>query len=149
MKGFSAFLDTRQYKNRAHKINSWNYPTIWGPVWSFFFPKYGVPLPWPPPWTVFRECWKSAAIAAPEHHFRGRWQVPMTSANLYSNASPCPSPQCTWVWVTPGVGDGQEGHGVLHSSAKSWTRLSDWTEQNWIVTFSKGAPRLHQNHLEY
>ena len=82
---YHAFLDMRPYKNWAHKINSWNYPTIWGPVWSLFFPTHGVPLPRSPPWTLFRGCWKSAAIAAPEHHFRGRWQVPMASANLYSN----------------------------------------------------------------
>ena len=33
---------------------------------------------------------------------------------------------------TPGVGDGQGGLGAaVHGVAKSWTRLSKWTELNW------------------
>ena len=33
---------------------------------------------------------------------------------------------------TPGVSDGGEAwHAVVHGVAKSWTRLSDWTELNW------------------
>ena len=36
---------------------------------------------------------------------------------------------------TPGVGDGQGGLGAaIHGVAKSWTRLSDWTELNWIIS---------------
>ena len=35
----------------------------------------------------------------------------------------------TWVYVNPGVGDGQGGLACCDSGvAKSWTRLSDWTD---------------------
>ena len=39
---------------------------------------------------------------------------------------------------TPGVGEGSEAwRAVIHGVAKSWTRLSNWTELNW--TFSTQA----------
>ena len=32
---------------------------------------------------------------------------------------------------TPGAGDRQAWGAVVHGAAKSWTRLSNWTELNW------------------
>ena len=45
---------------------------------------------------------------------------------------------CTWILffcclIIPGVGDGQGGLACCNSwVTKSWTRLSNWTELNWI-----------------
>ena len=45
---------------------------------------------------------------------------------------------------TPGVGDGQEAwHAMIHGVAKSWTRLSDWTELNWICVYVHMHTRTH------
>ena len=47
----------------------------------------------------------------------------------------------TWVWVSsgswwwtgnPGVLYSKSWRAVLHGVAKSWARLSDWTELNWM-----------------
>ena len=43
--------------------------------------------------------------------------------------------QWTWVWVNSElVMDGEAWHAAVHGVAKSWTRLSDWTELNWTST---------------
>ena len=34
------------------------------------------------------------------------------------------------------VMDREAGHAVIHGVAKSWTRLSDWTELNWTEFFA-------------
>ena len=42
-------------------------------------------------------------------------------------------PEFAW---TLGVVDGQEAwRAAIHGVANSWTRLSDWTELNWMVDF--------------
>ena len=40
----------------------------------------------------------------------------------------------TWVWVNSGklVMDREAWRAAIHGVAKSWTRLSNWTELNWI-----------------
>ena len=62
MKDFGAFPDMRRYKNWVHIISSWKHLTIWRPV-LLIFPEHGVPHSWFPPWTPFRECFRSAAAA--------------------------------------------------------------------------------------
>ena len=49
--------------NRAHKIFSWKYLTIWRPVLAVF-PEHRAPCSCSPPWTPFRGCGRSAAAAA-------------------------------------------------------------------------------------
>ena len=45
--------------------------------------------------------------------------------------------QWTWVWINSGVGDGQGGLAYCSPwGAKSWTRLSDWTELNLSLCLS-------------
>ena len=40
--------------------------------------------------------------------------------------------QGTWIWVNSGlVMDRDAWHAAIHGVAKSWTRLSNWTELNW------------------
>ena len=41
-----------------------------------------------------------------------------------------------WVWVNSGswLMDREAWRAVIHGVAKSWTRLSDWTELNWTDT---------------
>ena len=42
--------------------------------------------------------------------------------------------QWTWVWVNSGTGIGQGAwHAAVHGVAKSWIRLSDWTELNFLI----------------
>ena len=69
MKDFSAFLDTKIYKNWTHKVGSWKYLTIWRLV----LPVSSPTAPPPPPQAATflfstlncsRGCWKSAAAAA-------------------------------------------------------------------------------------
>ena len=77
MKGFNAFLDMRRHKGWAHKISSWKYLTIRGPVLPVFL-EHKVPPS--PPSTPFRACQMSTAAGFNAH--RGRWQMPLASANL-------------------------------------------------------------------
>ena len=37
----------------------------------------------------------------------------------------------TWVWVDSGSWWWEAWHAAVHGVAKSWTRLSDWTELTW------------------
>ena len=45
--------------------------------------------------------------------------------------------QWTWIWVDSGslVMDREAWHAAVHEVAKSWTRLSDWTELNRMRFF--------------
>ena len=40
-----------------------------------------------------------------------------------------------WIWVNSGswLMDREAWHAAIHGVAKSWTRLSDWTELNWVT----------------
>ena len=66
---------------------------------------------------------------------------------------------------TPGVGDGQAWRAEIHGVAKSWTRLSDWTEYFiiyiyiinvllYLYVYSSSSPKsyhlsaqLHSSHI--
>ena len=57
----------RRYESWAHKISSWKYLTIWGPVLPVSAPpppQHRGPHFCSPPWAPFRGWWKSAAAAA-------------------------------------------------------------------------------------
>ena len=43
--------------------NTLKYLTLWGPVLPVF-PEYRVLYSWAPPWTPFRVCWRSTAVAS-------------------------------------------------------------------------------------
>ena len=40
------------------------------------------------------------------------------------------------------VMDREAWHAVIHGVAKSWTRLSDWTELNWTKQYSQLARKF-------
>ena len=82
MKDFSAFLDMRRYKNRAHKISSWEYITIKGPSCQLPGAQSASFLLSPP--SSLRGCWRSAAAVAHdlilvEADGKHPWQVPICS----------------------------------------------------------------------
>ena len=50
--------------------------------------------------------------------------------------------QWRWVWVTPGVGDGQGSwHLPTNVVAKGWTGLSDWTELTEVKCLLSTLPK--------
>ena len=73
------------------------------------------PTHWKRPW-----CWERLK-AGGEGDNRG-WDGWMASLT-----------QWTWVWVSSGgwLMDNEGWCAAVHGVAKSWTRLSDWTELNW------------------
>ena len=79
---------------------------------------------WPPhekSWLIGKDwCWEGLG-AGGEGDNRG-WDGWMASPTRW-----------TWVWVNSGSWwwTGRPGMLALHGVAKSWTRLSDWTELNW------------------
>ena len=48
--------------------------------------------------------------------------------------------QCTWVWVNSGSWwwTGEAWCAAIHGVAKSWTRLSDWTELKRLIVYFSG-----------
>ena len=81
MKNFSTFLDMRRYKNWAHKISSWVYPTIWRPVLAVFL-EQRVPHFFSLP-SLLQGGWRSVVAAAHDLILvEVLWQVPMPIANL-------------------------------------------------------------------
>ena len=82
MKDSSAFLHMSRCKNWAHKIISWEYPTVWRTVLTIFL-EHRVPHFCSPSWTP------SGGVGGqqPQQHMtspcRGRGQVPLASANLW------------------------------------------------------------------
>ena len=76
-------------------------------------------------------CWER--LKAGEGDNRG-WDGWMTSPT-----------QWTWVWVSSGSWlDREAWHAVAHGVVESWTRLSDWTELNWIFYVLNRGPRQQQ-----
>ena len=52
-----------------------------------------------------------------------------------------------WVWVNSGNWWWTESwHAVIHGVARSWTRLSDWTELNWISSYLQVAKQTLLHH---
>ena len=49
---------------------------------------------------------------------------------------------------TPGVGDREAWRAAIHVVAKSWTRLSDWTELNWRAVHKKMKEVDYFRHME-
>ena len=46
--------------------------------------------------------------------------------------------QCTWVWVTPGAGDGQGSLACCSPwGPDSQTQLNDWTELNYLSSVGR------------
>ena len=84
MKDFSVFLDTRRYKNWAHKIgSSWNYLTIWRRVLPVFARAQSASFLFST-WAPYRGCWKTAAAAAHalilvEADGKCQWKMPICS----------------------------------------------------------------------
>ena len=67
---------------------------------------------WKRPW-----CWER--LKRGREGDNGRWDGWMASPTRW-----------TWVWATPGVGDGQEAWcAAVHGVTKHWTWLSNWTDQ--------------------
>ena len=87
MKDFSAFLGMRRYKNWAHQISSWKYLTIWRPVLPVFPRAQSAPFLLST-LNSFQGVLKiSSCSSAWFNPRRGRWQVPMASANLLLTTS--------------------------------------------------------------
>ena len=61
---FYFFLRRRRCKKWAHKMGSWKFLTIWKPGLFNLFSWSRVLLFCSLPWTPFRGCWKSSAVAA-------------------------------------------------------------------------------------
>ena len=131
MKGFNAFLDMRRHKGWAHKISSWKYLTIRGPVLPVFL-EHKVPPS--PPSTPFRACQMSTAAAAQdsmptEADGKCPWQAPICrwQPSLQQLARP-------WILLTTMHVSWEEGSSVVKSSGDC--SLSDTfteaCERHWV-----------------
>ena len=125
-KTFESPLDCKEIKSVNHKGNQ---------SWIFFGrteSKAETPILWPPDvknWHLkIHWCWE-ILTAGGEGDSRG-WNGWMASPT-----------QWTWVWVNSRslVMDREVWHAAVYGFAKSWTRLSDWTELNWKWSFPLGS----------
>ena len=77
------FLDMKGYKNWAHKISSWKYLVIWRPVLPVFPRAQSASLLFTT-LNSFQGVLKVSSCSSTWFNpCRGRWQVPMESANLW------------------------------------------------------------------
>ena len=81
MKDFGAFQDTRRIKNRAHKLSSWNYVTIYQTC-PFQLPETQNASFLLSTLNSFRGCWRSATTVAcdlilAEVDGKHPWQMPI------------------------------------------------------------------------
>ena len=82
------------------------------------------PILWPPDvesWLIWKDPWCCERLRAGGEGDNRGWDGWMASSTKW-----------TWVWVDSELlKDREAWHAMVRGVAKSWTRLSDWTELNW------------------
>ena len=136
MKAFSAFLDTRRWKNWAHKIFSWKYLIIWRPV-----------LP------VFPRAENASFLIATLNPFQGLLKVSSCSSSWFN---PCGGrwqvPICSWQTSCFNFKFLTQDHDIVSIRQASVTTAVMETELhrhqgNQDAVLAIGNPRRQMHHI--